>query len=194
MTTGSMHEEEKRKKIEDLDHAFELVLIIVNILFTSIILYVQAKPEKELPLIISSVQKISVLLVFPIVLTLVAWVAIPFVDDETWKMRLRTFSWGSLILLVMIQITEFYVMSRNLPSAENMQWFDYIFMLVFLFGFLIPTIPSLLMRRILKSYGKVSPESHFFKVKGIRGNLNRYISFAFSILVFWSFFILTILV
>lgn len=189
-----MHEEEKRKKIEDLDHAFELVLIIVNILFTSIILYVQAKPEKELPLIISSVQKISVLLVFPIVLTLVAWVAIPFVDDETWKMRLRTFSWGSLILLVMIQITEFYVMSRNLPSAENMQWFDYIFMLVFLFGFLIPTIPSLLMRRILKSYGKVSPESHFFKVKGIRGNLNRYISFAFSILVFWSFFILTILV
>lgn len=198
-----MPQERKKKIIEDSDHAFELALILVTIISGILAQYVPTQLEINLPPIIADMRRLSVVFIFPLILTILAWIIIYFTDNESWKMRLRTYAWSSIIFSVLLGVVEFYVICLS----KHVEWIDYIFVLgPFLFGLFIPIIPILLMRQVLKRYkmalgtidyfseGRKIPILYLLKAPLASGTLRRWAPFFLSYIVFWLAFFLTTLV
>jgi hypothetical protein len=173
--------------VEGLDHAFEFLLLILSILFSVISLYTTT--EEHLPLVMRNVRDLSVLLIFPTVLTIIAWVSIHFTDDENWKMRLRIYSWASVLLLAVVHLMEFYIVCRGGLITEAVYWYDYPFIVLSYAG-LLGVIPLWLITKVINRYKTGLKDSSFFTLKGKRRILNHYGPFVVSLLIFWLAYLL----
>jgi len=168
--------------VEGLDHAFEFLLLLLSILFSIISLYTTT--EEHLPLTMRDIRDLSLLLIFPTILIIFAWVSIHFTDDENWKMRLRIYCWASVLLLMVIHLSEFYIVCRGGLLTETVYWYDYIFILFASAG-LLGVIPLWLINIVVNRYETGLQYSFFFTLKGKHRILNRYGPFVVSLLVFW---------
>jgi len=180
----------KKKTAEDLDRAFELAVIVTTFISGTLAQVVGAEQKIDLPPIIANIRRLSIIFIFPSILTILFWITINFMDDETWKMRLKVYSWSSIIFLLILECTELYTICRppNYP-----EWLVYPLIIPILFAMAFPLIPFLLIKKILNRYKTVLLDTEFFTEKGMLGTLKRYVPFLLSYIVFWtSFFIATL--
>lgn len=181
----------KKETAKELDHAFELALILINILFGILAQYATTEQKEiSLPPIIANLRRVSIVFVFPTILMILAWVVSYFFDDETWRMRLKTYAWRSLIFLTFLASTEFYVIS--LPQNPP-EWAFYLLIIPLLFGLFLPIIPVWLMRKVLRRY-RMELENIRFFAEGKLGRLNRWLPFLLALCIFWAAFIMAMLV
>lgn len=160
-----MPRKNKKKIVEDLDHAFEFTLILTNITTTALALGVSNIPQGlRGPLAFYSY-------ILPAILAIVAWISIYLTDDKTWKMQLRTYSWSSVIILACLEFLHVFI--------AVFSWF-YVFTLLF------PFIPWVILTRILKRYKKGVGNIYFFTDSGLLGVLRRYMPFLLSWATFWA--------
>jgi len=180
----------KKETVRELDHAFELALILINIL-SGILAQYTTMEQKEivLPPIVANVRRVSIVFVFPTILIILAWVTSYFSDDETWRMRLKTYAWSSLIFLTLLASTEFYVISLPTNSPE---WTLFPIAIPILPGMVFPIIPWLLMRKVLRRYKMEVGDIRFF-AEGKLGRLNRWLPFFLAWVIFWAAFKVTLL-
>ncbi len=137
------------KTVADLDHAYELSLVLTSIFSGILVQFVSDKPV-ELPPIIGNLQKFSVVFVLPTIIMIFAWILIYFTDNKVRKMQLRTYSWALLILTATLELIELYVVVVRLPEGPT--WLAYSVLIPLGFSFIFPVIPFLLLRSILKRY------------------------------------------
>jgi len=184
-------EDKKREKeiIEGLDHAFEFSLILITIISGTITQFVATDQQVDLPPIIANIRRLSIVFVFPSILTILTWVAIYFVDDETNKMRLRMFAWSTNIFLMMTAITELYVIC--LPP-NSPQWVFIPLLIPVFGGMLLPFIPVVLIETIMNRYKTVLKDTDFFVKKGRFWWIKRYTPFALSYVSFWLSFLVSV--
>jgi len=181
----------RRSAVGDLDHAYELVLILLNILFGIFLQHTTTEEAESLPPIIANLRRLSIAFVFPVVLTITAWVCIYFVDDENWKMRLRTYAWSSAILLAVLEITVLYVVCLP-PNSPD--WLFFPMVVIFMLSTLFPVISWWLMRRVMERYRTSLKKLPFFTESGKMGTFKRLLPFGFSLGTFWLAFLLSTLV
>jgi len=183
--------ETNKKIIEDIDHAFELMLVII-VLISGMIVQLVGSPQQviSLPPIIANMHRVSIVFVFPSILIVLAWITAYFQDDETQKMRLKAFAWCLVLFLAIFEVFELYTVSRpeNFP-----EWLNFPLVVLLLFGMLIPIIPYWLYRKILKRYKLVLQSTNFF-ASGKLAMLFRYLPLLFAYIFFWFAFYLAILV
>lgn len=181
-----MPRKDRKKSIEDLDHAFELALILITII-SGIIAQAATGEEKEvLPPIVANIRRISIVFVFPTVFTILAWIGIYLIDGETWKMRLRTYAWGTILILLFFEVVELYTIC--LPP-DYPQWVAILSTFFILISLLAPLIPLLLMTKILKRYKTALKDINFFTKEGKLATFLRYIPFCWSWITFWLAFL-----
>jgi len=175
-----------KKIVENLDHAFELTLIIITII-SATIAQIVASDEQEIniPPIIANMQRLSIVFIFPSIVTILAWIAIYFTDNETLRMRLRTYAWSSVIFLIIVEIIELFAVCS--PQSYP-QWVDSILMSMIFITLFFPFIPFLLIVLILDRYKIVLKNIDFFTEKGKVGTSKRYIPFCLSYIAFWITF------
>lgn len=187
------------KKIENMDHAFELSLILVTIISGILAQYVPTEVEINLPPVIASMRRVSIIFVFPMILTIFAWIVSCFVDSESLKMHLRSYSWSSIIFSGILGVIEFYVVCSPKGSPE---WLHAVFLFILvIFGLMFPIIPIFFTWRILERYKMAYGTAWPFPYKeemGKLGRLVRYCIFALPFVlscgVFWLAFLWTTLV
>jgi hypothetical protein len=177
-----MTQKPENEVVEGLDHAFEFLLLILSILFSIISLYTTT--EEHLPVVMRDLRDLSVLLIFPTVLTIIAWVSIQFTDDENWKMRLRIYCWASALLLAGVHLMEFYIVCRRGLLTEVVYWYDYPFIILSLAS-LLGVIPLWLITKVINRYKTGLQDSSFFTLKGKHRILNYYGPFVVSLFIFW---------
>jgi hypothetical protein len=90
--------------IEELNHAFELTLIIITIVSGIVSQLISIEQQIGVPPIIANVQRFSIIFIFPTVLTILVWILTYFFDDETQKMHLRVYAWSSIIFLSILAL------------------------------------------------------------------------------------------
>lgn len=181
------------KKIEGMDHAFELSLILISIISGILVSYVPTEAEIDLPPIIASIKRLAIVFVFPSILTILAWVLIYFIDNESLKMHLRSYAWSSIIFSGIIGVVEFYIICC--PKTYRLG-LDFVIVFVpVICGLVFPIIPFLLMWRILNRYKTAYSTISFFsyetkirKFGRVLGKIVRYLPFIFSYVVFWLAF------
>ena len=134
---------EKKKIIEDLDHAFELALILITLITGILSQYVPTATEFELPPIIANLKRMSIIFIFPLLLAIIVWLGVYFIRNEDRKMFLRTFAWTSVILNAVLGFVEFYLFafSKILPELLN----AIVVVVPIIFGILFPVIPGFLV-------------------------------------------------
>lgn len=173
-----MYQDERRKNIiKDLDHAFELALIIFNIILAIIIQYVLGLDVKALPMIIENISKLTIAFILPVMITLVIWIIIHFIDNETWKMRLRTFAWSSIVFLI-FTITFTLLVVSIFPDL--MYSSDLTALYIVTMFLIIPIIPLYLVSKVLNRYKKALNNIEFFTASGKSGSFKRYLPFLLS--------------
>lgn len=182
-----MQPEDTKEVAKDLDHAYELALILSSVLSGILSQYVSIQQELNLPPIIANLRRLSLIFIFPTILMILAWIMIYFTDNKTWKMRFRTYSWSSLFFLVGAEIVEFYVIL--VPKGSPVWVFFPI--APFLIGFLIPVIPFYAVKKVLKRYRISFNETAFYCRKGRTGKILRYAPAFIAYLIFWLSFYLT---
>ncbi|MDH5745057.1 MAG: hypothetical protein OEZ52_16065 [Candidatus Aminicenantes bacterium] len=180
-----MPRKSKKEIIEELDHAFELALILISIISGIIAQYAGTEQQEFLPPIIANMRRLSITFVFPIILTIVAWISTYFIDDENWKMRLRTYAWSSVVFSMLLEIIIFYVVCRpkNYPV-----WMDFPFALLLFLSQIIPIVPVFLVKNILKRYKTVLKDIKVFAEGKFRTFVNLYVPFLSSWIIFWLAF------
>lgn len=180
-----MPRKSKKKVIGDLDHAFEFALILITII-SGIIAQATTGEEKELlPPIIANIRRISIVFVFPTIFTISAWIGIYFIDDETWKMRLRTYAWGTTLILLFFQIIELYTICLH---KDYPQWVGILSVIFIGFSLMAPIIPLWLLSKILMRYKTVLKDISFFTEEGKWAWIKRYTPFFWSWITFWLAF------
>jgi hypothetical protein len=175
----------KNRIIGDADHAFEFVLIIITIISGIIAQAATGEEQHFLPPIIENIRKMSVVLVFPTIFTVAVWIFIYFTDDENWKMRYRTYSWGTALILLFFEAIELYMIC--LPK-NHPEWAVAVPIFVGVVTFLVPVIPFLLLSRILGHYKTVLKDIPFYTEEGIWAIVKRYVPFVLSCATFWFLF------
>lgn len=174
-----------KKIVEGLDHAFELALVLITVISGIIAQFVADEQQINLPPIIANMRRLSIVFVFPSILTISAWIVIYFIDDETQKMRLKTYAWSSIIFLIVLEVTELCVLCRPPRFPE---WLNFLILFPFGLSMFFPLIPLLLIEHILNRYKTVLKDIDFFTWKGKFGTLKRYTPFLLSYIVFWLAF------
>ena len=177
-----MPRKSKKKIIENLDHAFELTLILITILSGTIAQFVADEQEVNLPPIIANMQRLSIVFIVPSILTILAWIAIYFIDDENWKMGLKTYAWSSIILLMIIEVIELFAVCRP-PSYP--EWINHFATAIIFVSLFLPLIPLWLIIQVLNRYKTVLKDIDFFTREGKVGKIKRYGPFVLALTVFW---------
>lgn len=172
----------KRKIAEDLDHAFELALILSSVISGTLAQYVSVTQEIDLPPIIANLKRLSIVFVFPFVLTVLLWITMYFTDNETWKMRLRTYAWSSIIFSGILGAIEFSVVCNVTTVSESLEALVFIFPT--LLGIIFPIIPLVLIMIVLRRYKVALGDTDFF-ANGKRSLILRYTPLFFSYATFW---------
>ena len=181
-----MPRKSKKEIIKGLDHAFELALILMTVISGILVQFVATEEEIKLPPIISNMPRLSIVFIFPSILTILTWIATYFIDNETQKMRLRTYAWSSITFLALLEVFELYVLCTppNFP-----EWINDTVLVVFVLGVIVfPFIPVLFVKKILNRYRTVLKDIDFFSRKGRLATLLRYTPFLLSYMVFWLTF------
>ena len=143
---------DNNKKIEHLDHAFEVTLILVTIISATFAQYATVEQKIQLPPIIADLRILSIIFVFPSILAIIVWIGVHFTDDENRKMYLRTYAWSQLLFLVFMELLEFYVICGPTEGRPQIEWwFDLMVIPIFLY-LVFPIIPLLLIEKILRGY------------------------------------------
>jgi len=202
-----MSNKSKKKILEDCDHAFELTLILITIMLGILSQYVPTELEINLPPIIANMRRLSIIFIFPLSLTILAWITIYLIDNDYRKMHFRIYAWGSIIFSGFFGVIEFFVICH--PISSHPTWIDNVYslflLILTLLGLLIPTIPILLIKRILERYkmalgntkffesNRKIPIPFLFRVPITIETLIRYTPFALSYIVFWLAVFLTML-
>jgi len=175
----------RSKVIQELDHAFELALLLLSIILAIMAQFTVGEYQEFLPPIIGNIRRLSIVFIFPTILTIIAWITIYFINSETWKMRLRTYAWGSIILLTFFEISEFYVICR--PSIYP-PWLDFLMVLFLGPSVLFPVFSWWLIGKVLERYQIALKENEFFKGEGKLAKLKRRLPFLISWGIFWLAF------
>jgi len=174
------------KMVKDLDHAFELTLILSSLISGIMAQYVSVTQEITLPLIIGNLQRLSIVFVFPLGLTILIWIASYFANNESWKMYLRTYAWSSMIFEGLMELIMFFVICPFPMGFEYLGVF--VFGIPFWFGIFLPLIPLLLIIVILQRYRIALETTTFFSRQGIVPTLLRYTPFTIAYILFWLVF------
>jgi hypothetical protein len=176
----------KNRIVGDMDHAFEVVLIIITIISGIVAQAATGEEQQFLPPIIENIRKMSVVFVFPTIFTVAVWIFIYFTDDENWRMRYRTYSWGTALILLSFEATELYVIC--LPK-NHPEWAVDVPIFVGFVSFIVPVIPFLLLLRILGRYKTVLKDIPFYTEEGIWAKVKRYGPYVLSCATFWFLFL-----
>ena len=174
--------------IENLDHAFEVALILVTIISATFGQYASTGQEMHLPPIVADLRRLSIVFILPSILAIMAWIGVYFTVSENWKMYLRTYAWSLLLFLMFLELLEFYVICG---FTERPEWWSYTLIIPILFCLFVPIIPLLLIKRVLKGYERaLRYKAHrFFVLDGKLTLLRKYLPFILSWLTFWLVFL-----
>lgn len=173
-------------RTEDFDHAFEFILVAINVVSAMIAQY--AGQLKEPPPIVATVGRFLVSMIFPTILTIIVWTMSYFTDDETWKMRLKSYSWGYAISLSFFEVAILIVISIGPTFPHGPTFFflpDLLIAAFFMLSVFIPVVPFFILRRILKCYNSRLKEIAFFTERGDIGEIKRFIPILMAWLTFW---------
>jgi len=185
-----MSRQDSNKEIENLDHAFEVALILVTVISATFAQYATVE-QLQLPPIIADLRILSIIFIFPSILAIIVWIGVHFTDDENRKMYLRTYAWSLLLFLIFIELLEFYVIC--VPTEGRSEWWFNLIFIPFLLYLIVPLIPLLLIEKILGGYEvALKYTAHdFFVMKNNRKSaicvfvIKKYLPFALSWLTFW---------
>jgi len=184
-----MPRKSRREIVKELDHAFELALILITVISATIAQFVTTEQKINLPPIIANMQRLSIVFIFPATLAIIAWISIYFIDDESWQMRLKTYAWASITTLALFQVFELFTLC--MPKTYP-RWLDFFIVLFFSAGMFF--IPWLLTEKVLERYKMALKNINFFTVEGSRSKLIQLIPLFLSWVVFWLTFAWAMLV
>jgi hypothetical protein len=175
--------------VERADRAFELLITLIIIITGVVDRYLPTAMEDpqqatNLPTVIANLKGFSLVFFIPLIGTIGAWILVYFTDDETLKMQLRVFCWGSIIFSAILGIVEYYAVFCAFLVP---QWLHIMLGLFVIFScLLIPIIPLLILRKIVHRYKIGLSNADFFQGEGWAAAAKRYAPFLVSYVIFWS--------
>ncbi len=146
--------ESDQKRIERIDHTFELLLVLTGILTTALYESPRGEPS-DLPLLFQSLPSTLNFLFLPFIILLPLWIYLQTTNSRRIQVFLRTYLWSLITFHLLILLMVFAGVS-NIAS----EYFP-VFGIILWLGLMFPALPAFTVSYIISSYGGALPRPRF---------------------------------
>jgi len=149
------------RRVEKIDHAFELVLVLLSII--SAALYQHATVEVEdLTPAFESISQALKFLFFPFLIIVPLWVYVSITTNQRVQTILRVYIWSLIIFQLFLLVAGFSLQSRifveynpSLPAIQQVAMTLFAFLIIF--STLVPFFSGLIVWGIVSVYENALP-------------------------------------